>query len=236
MFDLNDARPQLPPAGELIPDGTFAKLKMTIRPGGADGTAPLDKGLLKASQSSDARMLDCEFTVMEGPFVRRKLWQNFTVIGGKRDENGQSIGWSIAKSSFRAMIDSALSLDPKDESQAAREKRMLQGLKQLDGISFIARIMIEPATTDQHKDANRIANIVVPGEPAYAPVMRGETVPAEPVNARPRKIATPTAATPAWGGQPAAVAQSQMPWSAAPAATQPVAPPPAAAGPAWLNG
>jgi hypothetical protein len=240
MLDLNDARPQLPPPGDLIPDGTYAKLKLTIRPGGADGAVPLDKGLLKASQSSDAKMLDCEFTVLEGPFARRKLWQNFTVMGGKLDEKGQSIGWSIAKSSFRAMIDSALGLDPKDESQAAREKRMLQGLKHLDGITFIARIMVEPSTSDQHKDANRIANIVLPGEPAYAPVMRGETVPAEPVNAKPRKAAAaPTAATPAWGGQPAPAAQTQMPWSAGaatPAAAQPAAPPPTTTSPAWLNG
>jgi len=239
MLDLNDARPQLPPPGDLIPDGTFAKLKLTIRPGGADGTVPLDKGLLKASANSDAKMLDCEFTIMEGPFARRKLWQNFTVMGGKLDEKGQSIGWNISKSSFRAMIDSALGLDPKDESQAAREKRMLQGLKHLDGITFIARIMVEPTSSPQHNDSNRIANIVLPGEPAYAPVMQGETVAPEPVNAKPRKAATQAATVPAWGGQPAA-AQTQMPWSTpapTPAAVPPVAPPPAAAaGPAWLNG
>ena len=205
---------------------------------------PLDKGLLKASQSSDARMLDCEFTVMEGPFTRRKLWQNFTVAGGKLDEKGQSIGWNISKSSFRAMIDSALGLDPKDESQASREKRMLQGLKHLDGITFIARIMVEPATSEQHKDANRIAHIVLPGEAPYAPVMRGETVPPEPVNAKPRKAAAAATATaPAWATQatpaPAAPAQTswynQAPSQVAAAAAQATTPA-AATGPAWLNG
>jgi hypothetical protein len=235
MLDLNDARPQLPPAGELIPDGTFAKLKLTIRPGGADGAVPLDRGLLKASQSSDAKMLDCEFTLLEGPFARRKLWQNFTVAGGKLDEKGQSIGWNISKSSFRAMIDSALGLDPQDESQAAREQRMLQGLKHLDGITFIARIMVEPATSEQHKDTNRIAHIVLPGE----------TVPPEPVNAKPRKAAAaPTAAALAWAtpATPAPAAQPQMPWSTQPpsqapaAAAQATVPPSAANGPAWLNG
>jgi hypothetical protein len=85
---------------------------MTIRPGGVDGATPMDGGLLKASQSSDARMLDCEFTVVEGPYARRKFWQNFTVAGGKLDEKGQSKGWNISKSAFRAMIDSALGLDP----------------------------------------------------------------------------------------------------------------------------
>ena len=26
MYDLNDAQPQMPPIGDLIPDGTFAKV------------------------------------------------------------------------------------------------------------------------------------------------------------------------------------------------------------------
>ena len=43
----------------------------------------MDQGLLKASGSSDARMLDCEFTVMEGPHAKRKFWQMFTVQGGR---------------------------------------------------------------------------------------------------------------------------------------------------------
>ena len=78
-----------------------------------NGSTPADANLLKASQSSDAKMLDCEFTVMAGPYVRRKFWQNFTVAGGKLDDKGQSKGWNISKSAFRAMVDSALGLDPR---------------------------------------------------------------------------------------------------------------------------
>ena len=63
-------------------------------------------------------MLDCEFTVIEGPYARRKFWQNFTVAGGKLDEKGQSKGWNIAKSTFRAMIDSASRAEPE-----GRERR-----------------------------------------------------------------------------------------------------------------
>ena len=100
-------------------------------------------------------MLDCEFTVVEGPYARRKFWQNFTVAGGKLDDKGQSKGWNISKSTFRAMVDSALGLDPKDESPAAKQKRVIQGLKQLDGIVFAARIMVEPASNPQYKDAEQ---------------------------------------------------------------------------------
>ena len=207
---------------------------MTIRPGGVNGATPMDANLLKPSQSSDAKMLDCEFTVAEGPFARRKFWQNFTVAGGKLDEKGQSKGWNISKSVFRAMIDSALGLDPRDESQPAKQKRVIQGLKQLDGITFAARIMVEPASSPQYKDANKLANVVLQGETQYAAVMRGEMVAPEPVNARPRKVADAAAPrAPAWNA--AAAPTVGVPWSgqgAAPTPSQPASP----TGPAWING
>ncbi len=109
---------------------------------------------------------------------------------------------------------------------------MIQGLKQLDGIVFAARIMVEPASSAQYKDANKLANVVLPGEPQYASVMRGEPVPPEPVNAKPRKA--PEAAAqqaPAWGAPsppPAAV-----PWASQGAPNPPQGAP--ATGPAWLN-
>jgi hypothetical protein len=233
-YDLNDAAPQMAPMGELIPDGTFAKMMMKLRPGGANGGSDMDAGLLKASPHSDAKMLDCEFTVVEGPFARRKFWQNFTVAGGKVDEKGQSKGWNISKSAFRAMIDSAVGLKPDDLSQAAREKRVIGGLKQLDGITFAARIMVEASDNPNYRDSNKLANVVLPNEPAYPAIMRGEVVAAEPVNAPPRKSAAQT--PPAWNAQTPA----QTGWSAspqAPAAQSPsstAAPTPGGA-PAWLN-
>jgi len=231
MYDMNDAGPQMPPTGDLIPDGTFAKLRMNVRPGGTNGAVPMDAGLLKASRTSDAKMLDCEFTVVEGPFARRKFWQMFTVSGGKLDDKGQSKGWNISKATFRAMIDSALGLDPHDESPATKQKRVLQGLKQLDGIVFAGRIMVEPPSDPQYKDANKLANVVVPGEPAYGPIMRGEVVPADPVKARPRKQQAAGLQAPAWNTTPPV---NDKPWTAQPANATPA--PAASTGPQWLNG
>jgi hypothetical protein len=97
MYDMNDAGPQMTPAGDLIPDGTFAKLRwqwpqgvqrVTVfaDAGGTNGAAPIDAGVLRASRSGDAKLLDCEFTVVDGSFARRKFWQMFTVSGGKLDD------------------------------------------------------------------------------------------------------------------------------------------------------
>ena len=61
------------------------------------------------------------------------------------DEQGQSIGWNITKRTLRGMIDSALGLDPEDRSEEAAAKRRLRGLADLDGITFVARISVEPS-------------------------------------------------------------------------------------------
>ncbi|MBB4287961.1 hypothetical protein [Roseospira goensis] len=235
MLDLNDAGPQMAPAGDLIPDGTFVKVRMTLRPGGVDGPTPDDRGLLKASQNSDVKMLDCEFTVVGGRFDRRKVWQHLTVAGGKADANGQSIGWTITKSTIRAMIESALAIDPKDESAAAKQKRTLPSLKALDGITFYARIMVEPASSAQYKDQNKLANVVVPGDPEYDPLTRGEEVAARPVDAKPRQPKTTQPQGNGWGNTAAPQQDAPPAWQTPAAPTQGGAP--AAAGgqkPNWL--
>jgi len=239
-FDMNDVEPQQ--SSDLIPDGTFAKVVMTLRKGGTDGTGEVDRGLLKSSNQpgSDVLMLDAEFTVAEGPYVRRKFWQNFTVQGGKLDESGQSIGWKISKSTFRAMIDSALGLNPEDMSEAAKAKRVLRGLADLDGISFVAKVQIEPTRNPAYKDANKLDHVVLPTAPEWKRVMAGEPVPAQPT-AKPRlPAATPAqAALPAWGQPQATVAQGAPGWGAQAATTAPVPQTPPAVkpgiGPAWLN-
>ena len=231
MLDMNDA--ELPRNNDLLPDGSFVKIAMQIRRGGLDGHGEADRGVLKAAKSpgSDVRMLDCEFTVTDGPLARRKFWQTFTVIGGKLDENGVSIGWKISKGMFRAMIDSALGLDPQDMSEVARGKRMLRGLSDLHGITFAAKLRVEPASDARYSGTNKIDRILLASDPEYAKVMAGESVPAAPTPRPPRATATSAPEqSPAWAA----------PAQAAPAAQ--LAPPPAASpafangGPAWLNG
>lgn len=247
-YDMNDAQPQV--SGELIPDGTYAKVAMHIRKGGVDGAGDLDKGLLKASNQpgSDVLSLDAEFTVLEGPHARRKFWQAFTVSGGKLDDEGQSIGWKISKSTFRAMIDSALGLNPDDMSEDAKAKRVLRGLSDLDGISFVAKVAVEPSRNPSYRDQNRLAHVVLPTAPEWQKVMSGEHVPAAPA-AKPR-AATPQTEKPAWGqGSTAGAASAAKPaWGnamgAAPAAqpaqapvaaTAPAPATPAKPAPAWLT-
>lgn len=146
-FDFNNA--QSSSGFDLIPNGTVAKMVMTIRPGAAG-----DGGWLKQSKSSDALMLDVEFTVTEGPFRNRKIWQNMVVSGGKVDESGNSIAGNITRSTLRAILENARGIAANDESEEAKKKRMVSGYGDFSGLEFVGKIGIEkgqPGYDDKNK-------------------------------------------------------------------------------------
>jgi hypothetical protein len=242
MLDFSDVPPQQ--SADLIPDGTFAKVAMTIRRGGVDGQDEIDRGLLKASTTpgSDVLSLDGELTVTEGRFVRRKFWHAFTVSGGKVDEKGASIGWNISKRTFRAMIDSALGLDPDDDGEDAKARRRLRGLADLDGITFVAKITVEPSNDPRYPDKNKLDRPVLPNEKEWRAIMNGEDLapsPSRPRSAGAASSGASAAAKPAWTQLERPTPQAATtPWH------KPTTPlgqntgdgqPAKPAGPAWLN-
>lgn len=164
-MDFNDAGQQQ--VGDLIPANTIAKVVATIRPGSSG-----QGGWLTRSNTSDVEYLNCEFTVLEGPFARRKFWQNMTVSGGKLDERGQSKAWGITKATLRAMLDSAFGLDPDDDSPAARQKRMTQDWGAFNGLQFVAKVGIEKGK-DNYPDKNKLLFVMTRKNKEYAEIMFG---------------------------------------------------------------
>ena len=141
------------------------------------------------------------------------------------------------------MIDSALGLDSQDMSEATKARRMLNGLSELAGITFAAKVCVEPASDPRYAASNRLERVVMPGEPEYARVMAGEGVAASPSNRPARAPAAAAATPPSWQGPATTtpVAPAPRMWER-PAAATPAAPPappapaPATGGPSWLNG
>lgn len=204
MLDLNGAGEQR--ADGLIPDGTYCMVKMQIKPGGFSlgETDPIDEGLFTLSKTSDVVMMVCEFTVLSGPHRARKFWQNFTVDGGKIDDNGVSRGWKISKQTLLAIANSAFEVDPKDNSDRAKGMRNLNGFRDLDGVEFPVKVGVEAG--GDYPDKNRISYVVVPGEPEYDAIRGGEDVPPNPTS-RPRG--------PSEAGGASAAQQRTFGWSAA---------------------
>jgi hypothetical protein len=176
-YDYTDAPEQR--GNELIPADTVATLQLTIRPGGAG-----EGGLLVRSKDGLCEMLDMEFVVVDGPHVKRKLWERAIING---TTNGHAKAAEISRGKLRAILESARGVKPTDTSAEARKARTAE-LGDFDGLRFIAKIGIEKGrpkndgSGENYADRNMIAAVVTPDRKDWHTVEQMPR-PAAPVSA-----------------------------------------------------
>jgi len=205
--DFNDAEQQQ--SFDLIPKGTVAKVRMTVKPGGYDNPSQgWVGGYATQSFETGSIFLACEFVVLEGEFAKRKLWSNI----GLQSPTGPTWG-NMGRTFVRAALNSARNVRPDDDTPQAAAARRIQGFHELDGLEFIARIDIEKDGRGESKNVVKMA--VEPGEPDYAAHMAGAgfipnrmagsptaVPPAHPATV-PTAVPTAAAGRPAVSGKPA---------------------------------
>lgn len=163
--DFNDAEQQQ--SFDLIPKGTVAKVRMTVKPGGYDDPSQgWVGGYATQSFETGSIFLACEFVVLEGEYARRKLWSNIGLYSSK----GPTWG-NMGRTFVRAALNSARNVRPDDNTPQAAAARRIQGFHELDGLEFVARIDIEKDGRGEAKNVVKMA--VEPGEPEYAVLMNG---------------------------------------------------------------
>ena len=198
--DFNDAEQQQD--FDLIPKGTIARLRMTIKPGGYDDP---DQGWVGgyATQSFETGSvyLACEFVVLEGEYAKRKLWSNVGLHSPKGPTWGQ-----MGRTFIRAVLNSARNVHPQDNSPQAAAARRIQGFHELDGLEFLARVDIEKDGKGQDRNVVKVA--VEPDHPDYAKLM----------GVPPKTTGGGTSGAPA---QPAAPAYQAAPTQRAPVTGKP---------------
>jgi hypothetical protein len=164
-YDYSEASP--PRDVELIPHGTIATVQMRIRPGDAG-----EDGLLKRSARGDCEMLNLEFVVVDGPYARRKFWENM-ILAGTTD--GHAKAAEISRGRLRTIIESARGIKPDDLTPQARAARTA-ALKDFDSLSFIAKIGVEKGkpkndgTGESYADRNVLAGVITPDRKEWHPV------------------------------------------------------------------
>jgi hypothetical protein len=163
-FNYSDAPP--PRDTELIPHGTIATCILHVRAGGVG-----DDGMLKRSKDGGCEMLDCEFTLADGPHKGRKFWENF-ILSGTTD--GHATSREINLGTLKAILDSALGLKPDDMSPAAQAARTVS-LGQFEGKTFIGKVGIEKGkpkndgTGENWPDKNILAGVITPDKKDWHP-------------------------------------------------------------------
>ena len=195
--DFNDAEQQQ--SFDLIPKGTAARVRMTIKPGGHDDAEQgWTGGYATQSFETGSIFLACEFIVLEGNYARRKMWSNI----GLHSSKGPA--WAnMGRTFIRAALNSARNIQPQDNSPQAAAGRRIQGFQELDGIEFIARIDVEKDGRGELRNVVKIA--VEPGQPDYstasAPATQrpAATYQAAPANSLPAQAQrTPVSGKPSW--------------------------------------
>ena len=189
--DFNDAQSN----ANLIPKGTLAKVRLTIRPGGFDDPSQGWTGGYATRGSTGAVYLNGEFTVLEGPYARRRI---FTLIGLHSPKGPD---WAnMGRSLVRGMLNSARGISDKDTSPEAQAARRINGFADLDGLEFVARIDV--GTDAMGEDRNEIRAAVTPDHRDYAQVMgtagHGCRPPAQQPAAAPQSTAPAAPGRPAW--------------------------------------
>ena len=174
---------------DVIPNNTLAKVRMQIRPGGYDdANQGWNGGYATKNDNTGSIYLSCEFVVLEGDFARRKIWS----LIGLHSEKGPE--WAnIGRSFVKAILNSARGVAESDNSEKAQNARRINGLKDLDGIEFVAKISVGK---DQNGDGkNEIKFAITPDHKDYAKLMGNISI---PVANTPKAQATQSSNRPAW--------------------------------------
>ena len=104
--DFNDAQNT-----SIMPKGEIVKVRLTIRPGGHDDPSQGWTGGYATRGDSGAVYLNAEFTVLEGPYARRKI---FTLIGLYSPKGPE---WAnMGRALIRGILNSARGISDKDTS------------------------------------------------------------------------------------------------------------------------
>lgn len=215
--DFNDARQNT----NLIPKGTIAKVRLTLRPGGFNDPAQGWTGGYAKRGASGAVYLDAEYTVLEGQYAKRKIWSMIGLYSPKGPDWG-----NMGRGFVRGVLNSARGLSDKDNTPDAQNARRIAGLGDLDGIEFVARIDV--GTDSNGQDKNDIRQAVTRDHKEYAAVM-GTTA---------MSLAFAVAQAPSYAAPAQQAVYAAAPQQAAyvPDVTQPVAPSPSAAmRPTWAK-
>jgi hypothetical protein len=158
--DFNSAQS----SGNVIPKGTLAKVRLTIRPGGFDDPSQGWTGGYAKRGATGAVYLDAEYTVVEGPYAKRKIWSLIGLYSPKGPDWGNA-----GRGLIKGILNSARGIADKDNSAQAQARRRISGFAELDGIEFIARMDIGSDTNGE--DKNEVRSAVTPSHRDYAQLM-----------------------------------------------------------------
>ena len=204
MLNLNNANVSDAPQMErtLIPAGTVCRAVVNVKLGDMEIPEFGTGQWFKKSQTSKAKWMELEFTVIGGEHDKRKFWDKIFVDGDKMSPNGVPVTKEIGLSTLRTIIESAFNIIPTDVSPEAQARRQIQGVNDLNGMEICAKVGIDKGTNG-YADKNKLTAAITPNQKDFIPsgqVPMSQTPAAAQQLAQPQQQAQPVAsgAVPSW--------------------------------------
>ena len=161
--NFNDAPPQSERTTEysVIPDGTIAAVRLNIKPGGYNSDAQGWSGdYATKSATTGSIYLNCVYEILSSKHKGRKVFGTIGLHSPKGPRWGQ-----MGRSYIRAILGSANGITADDNSSKAQDFRCIDGLGDLEGLAFVARIDVEKDAKGEQKNAINMA--IVPPHHEY---------------------------------------------------------------------
>ncbi len=175
---------------DLIPNGTLAKVRMSIKPGGYDDqNQGWVGGYATRNEATGSIYLSCEFVILEGEYAKRKVWGILGLHSNKGPEWG-----NMGRSFIKAILNSARGFSESDNSPAAQSARKINGIGDLDGIEFVAKITTKKDQNEELRNEIRFA--ITPDHKDYKAIMGAIAVPMAKTSVN--QAPAPAANRPAW--------------------------------------
>ena len=152
---------------EPVPAGTIATLSLHIKAGSAG-----EDGLLTRSQDGGCEMLVAEFTIIDGPYKGRKIWERMILVGSTP---GHAQAIDISRGTLKTILDATRGLKPNDMSDAACAARTVE-LRDFEGATFLAKLGIEKGGPVKDKpgefwpDKNTLAMVITNDKKEWRPI------------------------------------------------------------------
>lgn len=203
MLNLNNAPVSDAPQMErtLIPAGTVCRAVIIVKMGDIELQEFGAGQWFKQSQSSKAKWMELEFTIVGGEHDRRKFWDRIFVDGDKMGQSGIPQAKEIGLQTLRQIIESANSLDPSDMSPEAQQRRNISGVMDLNGMEICAKVGIKKGNNG-YSDSNKLTAALTPNQKDFipsgqAPVMQTPAAAAQAPTPQPQA----TGAAPSWANR-----------------------------------
>jgi len=207
MLNLNNANVSDAPQMErtLIPAGTVCRAVVNVKLGDMEIPEFGVGQWFKASQTSKAKWMELEFTVIGGEHDKRKFWDKIFVDGDKMSPNGIPVTKEIGLSTLRMIIESAFNIVPTDTSAEAQARRQISGVNDLNGMEICAKVGIDKGTNG-YADKNKLTAAMTPNQKDFIPsgqAPMSQTPASSQQMAQPQQQAQPVAsgAVPSWANR-----------------------------------